>query len=204
MDIYLIRHGETPMRSKAHYNAEKRTADPPLTEKGVEQARLLSQRLADVPFDRIVSSDLARAVKTARILAENQSCKVETDPRLREIDMGALYQRVWADFPAERAEFLKHERDVPYPGGECGADVWRRASACINEIRQRGGSRVALVCHGGVIRSVACGILRIPQERRFFFGDPPINCSITIVRFSDGGCHLHTFNDYSHLGNFCE
>lgn len=204
MEFYLIRHGETPMRSAATYNAEKRTVDPPLTERGVGQARLLSLRCADIPFDRIVASDLVRAVNTASILAENQRCAVETDPRLREIDMGELYQKIWADFPAERAEFLKHERDVPYPGGECGADVWRRASACLDEIRAGGGNRVAVVCHGGTIRAIACGILRIPQQRRFFFGDPPINCSISIVRFADGDARLHTFNDYAHLGNFCK
>lgn len=204
MEFYLIRHGETLLRSAANYNAQKRTADPPLTAKGVEQARLLSLRLADVPFDRIVASDLVRATHTAAILAEHRHCAVETDPRLREIDMGELYHRVWADFPAQRAEFLKHERDVPYPGGECGADVWKRASACLEDLRKAGGSRIAVVCHGGTIRALICGILRIPQERRFYFGDPPINCSISIVRMKDGEAHLHTFNDHAHLGNLCE
>ena len=56
----------------------------------------------------------------------------------------------------------------------------------------------------GYNRAVACGILRIPQERRFFFGDPPVNCSISIVRFADGRGCLHTFNDCAHLGNFCD
>ncbi len=202
MDFYFIRHGETPMRSSATYNREKRTADPPLTEKGIEQARLLSKRCASIPFDRIIASDLVRAVHTASILAENQRCAVETDSRLREIDMGELYQRVWSDFPAEYAEFLKHEHDVPYPGGECGADVWLRVSEWMNEIREEGGNRFAVVCHSGIIRSVACGILNIPQQRRFFLGDPPMNCSLSVIRFAERNAYLHTLNDHAHLGDF--
>ena len=65
MDIYLIRHGETD------WNKTKRlqgVTDIPLNACGIELAEKTAEGLKNVPFDRIYTSPLIRAKKTAEII----------------------------------------------------------------------------------------------------------------------------------------
>ena len=200
MEIYLIRHGESEVSLPVYYNEAKRAMDPPLTEKGILQAGKLADRLGTTPFDVIYSSDLDRAVKTAEILNDKIHADFVISPAFREIDMGAIFTRPWSEFPELHAQWILHKEDLPYPEGENGADVWLRCKKVfVDTILPAGYRRIAIVCHGGTIRSILCGLLRIPQQRRFYFGMPPEHCSITTVRFVKGEFYLHTFNDYSHI-----
>jgi broad specificity phosphatase PhoE len=83
--VYLVRHGET------EWNATRKVqghSDVSLSEKGREQARLLSKRLASEKFDCFYSSDLDRAVETARILAAPHNLDVNVTSDLRELNFG--------------------------------------------------------------------------------------------------------------------
>ena len=198
-ELYLIRHGESCRSSGEHYSEEKRTMDPPLTPAGMEQARQLAERLQGVHFDRIYSSDLDRASQTARILGASVNAEVVIKEGLREIDMGELWRkRPWSDFPELHAKWVLHEEDIPYPGGENGGDVWCRCKPLIDEIVLT-DRRAAIVCHGGTIRAMVCGMLDIPQQKRFYLGLPPVNCSISIVVHREERFFLHSFNDGAHI-----
>ncbi len=59
-----------------------------LTAEGIEQAGELRDKLRDIPFRRIITSDLKRAVDTARIIAEPHGGEFELEPLLRERDFG--------------------------------------------------------------------------------------------------------------------
>lgn len=63
--LYLIRHGETYLN---RYGKMQGWADSPLTEEGKVVAIETGKKLADIPFDRIYTSDLGRTVETAEIL----------------------------------------------------------------------------------------------------------------------------------------
>ena len=83
--VLLARHGETD------WNAERRWqghADPPLNERGREQARSLAALLARRSVSTIYSSDLQRASETAGVVAESLGLPVQLDERLREVDVG--------------------------------------------------------------------------------------------------------------------
>ena len=54
-----------------------------------------------------------------------------------------------------KLQMEKMEEDLPYPGGECAADVVHRALPVFEELVNSGYERVAVVTHGGVIRSMA-------------------------------------------------
>lgn len=199
MELWLIRHGEALPACADTYDKEKKTANPGLTPRGFRQASALSERCRFVRFGKIVASDLDRAVETATILAAPGGLSVETDAGFREIDMGRLHSSAWSAFPAYYETWQKHETDLPYPGGECGGDVWTRCEKALERIRICGHGRAAVVCHAGTIRSILCGLLGLPQQKRFLFGDPIENTSITILRMGEGGTVLHTINDSSHL-----
>lgn len=147
MKIYLARHGETT------WNAEDRVCgrtDVPLTEKGMEQARNLAEKMRDLPIDVILSSPLERARRTAQCVADAKGIVCRTEERLIEQDYG-IYEGV----SRHSGAFLDNKRQfaVRYPGGESMMQVAARTYALLDEIRRKyRGLNVLLVCHGGVIR----------------------------------------------------
>src|SRR5579859_6430344 len=83
--ILLARHGETVFNVEGRWQGQ---GNSPLTARGAAQARELARALADEPVAAVYSSDLDRAVQTAAEVAALHSLRVETDPLLREIDVG--------------------------------------------------------------------------------------------------------------------
>lgn len=85
--LYLVRHGETEENVarllQGHLPGH-------LTARGREQAEALCQQLRHCKFDAFFSSDLQRAVDTARILAPAVGLPLQRTPMLRERDWGSL------------------------------------------------------------------------------------------------------------------
>jgi len=203
MELYLIRHGECFSPANEYYDRDKKTMNPPLTEKGTRQARQLAERCKTIGFDKVFSSDLTRAVQTAENILKVAPCDYFACPAFREIDMGEIHAKSWSAFPELHAQWLLHNEDIPYPSGENGEDVWKRCRVELEEIIKNRYQKVAIVMHGGTIRAMICGLLDLPQQRRFYFGYPPENCSITIVKYreEEERFYLHSFNDVSHLSD---
>ncbi len=95
-----------------------------LSERGRELARELGKRRRDNKIDAVFTSDLERAVETARLAFENSSMPLFFDWRLRECNYGALNGQPTTIVHGERGKYL----DVPYPNGES----WRQAVARVN------------------------------------------------------------------------
>ncbi|MBP2024947.1 histidine phosphatase family protein [Peptoniphilus stercorisuis] len=94
MNIYFTRHGETQWNKSDKIQG---WLDSPLTDKGVEMGKELSEIAKDINFDNIYSSDLNRAYNTAKLIVpEREVIKTEL---LREIDVGA-----WSGHPFSEAE----------------------------------------------------------------------------------------------------
>ena len=169
--IYIIRHGETDWNRLHLFQGQ---SDIPLNANGRLQAAALAERLRDVlPFDRIVSSDLARAADTAAYLCCGQGQPVLTDPGFREVHFGA-----WEGKPAEEIEkrwpgelqrwFDSGELNAP--GGEPLAVFHARVWDCFRHwARQSDYEKMAILTHGGTCRALMSAILeRPPQEMRRF------------------------------------
>jgi len=54
---------------------------------------------------------------------------------------------------------------------------------------------IYLIRHRGTIRASLCGILKLPQEKMFYFGCPVENYSISIIRYNDTNFYIHTMNE---------
>jgi broad specificity phosphatase PhoE len=80
--VYLMRHAEV------RYFEGVRAEDVLLTEDGKRQAEAAAEALHAVPFDRIVTSGLARTLATARIVVPH--AEPELRPALREIESGDI------------------------------------------------------------------------------------------------------------------
>jgi broad specificity phosphatase PhoE len=180
MDIYLIRHGDNPAPIPGNL-------DPRLSEKGIAQAKKLGERMKILAPERVYTSTLNRAIQTAQYACAQISVPIEPRPELVEINFGRLREVTWEQYELENpgyyTEWSRHETDLPYPNGENGADVARRVLPFIEELMTGGLRRAAVVTHGGVIRVLLCAFLGLGQEKRFLFGAPLENTSVTTARW---------------------
>lgn len=85
MKIYLTRHGETLWNTEKRFQGWKNSE---LTERGIEQANLLRNKLKDIKIDRIYSSPIERAYKTAEILKGNRTIEIKCYDELKEMNFG--------------------------------------------------------------------------------------------------------------------
>ena len=87
MTIYIVRHGETEENLQAILQGHMPGT---LTEKGKAQVRATALQLAqaDVRFTRIVTSDLKRAMDSARFIADELHIPIIPMEILRERDTG--------------------------------------------------------------------------------------------------------------------
>jgi glucosyl-3-phosphoglycerate phosphatase len=166
--VVLLRHGQTD------YNVAGRMQghiDSHLTDEGRAQAVRAAPVLATMPFDRIVSSDLTRAVDTAGIVAEAIGLPVKYDARLRETHLGHWQghdvAEVEKDYPGQIAEWRSDPRWTP-PGGESRVDVVARSLPVVDEVDQEladePGEQSLLVAHGGMIGGLVSGLLALPES----------------------------------------
>jgi len=200
MDIFLVRHGETNLNK---YNRRQGKTDIDLNATGLAQAELLGRRLAKYNIGRIYASDLRRVIQTARIINSYLDLNIVVRKELREINMGAWEGLGWADIqeidPGLFTAWEEHLVDLPYPGGESGADVYARSSKVIREIINGSCKRVAVITSGGVIKVIISGLLGLGQEKRFRLEAD--NCGISHVIYDEGKGRftVKSVNDTSHL-----
>ncbi len=114
----VVRHGET------HWNVEARIqgqGDSDLTATGIAQAEAIAERLAAERFDLLVSSDLGRALATARRIGERCGHPIATDQRLRERHFGAgeglTYDEIGREYPGAFSRTRETDPDFAIPGG---------------------------------------------------------------------------------------
>lgn len=197
MNIYLIRHGRqsSPL---CNVNVD-------LAEEGKKQAHLLGKRLKSYNIDALYSSNLIRAVETAGILNEYLKLDHIIREEIREISFGFLEGKSNDEIEKEFGDFkqkqLLLQEDIPYPGGECGREVFDRAMETVGEIIHSDKSNVVVVTHGGVIRALVSGLLGLDMSKKLLLGISLENTSITHLVYSKDRerFYLQRFNDYAHL-----
>lgn len=199
MKIYLIRHARQ-ISSLCNVNVE-------LAPEGIEQAHILGKRMkGSIPIDKLYCSDLIRAEQTASIIGEEIGIKPEKGiPGFREIDFGELTGLTDKEINTRYWDIMERRRkrleDIPFPGGESGADVWNRAFPALMKVIRGGGENIAIVTHGGTIRSLVAGIMGLEQKDRLAISRTLENTSLTVVEYlpDKDRYTVETLNDYAHL-----
>ena len=168
--LILLRHGQTD------YNVDGRMQghiDSCLTDAGHEQAAEAAPVLASLAPDRLVSSDLRRAVDTAEVVGAACGLPVKFDSRLRETHLG-LWQghtvaEIERDYPGAIATWRSDPAWAP-PEGESRIDVVARSRPVVDELDAEladsdGVSEtVLLVAHGGLIAGLVTGLMDLPPS----------------------------------------
>lgn len=203
-NIFLIRHTQAEGNI---YRAMQGHWDGDITPTGWLQIGNLRNRMAGEHIDAVYSSDLYRAVETARIgVAEDRGLEVKTDRRLRELDIGPweakFFGNLERDYPEEAQTYMFDSEKFCFPGSETFNDVRERMYEAIEEIaKENDGKTVAVISHGVSLRcflsKVCCVDLSDVQT-------VPIckNTAITNLTYEDGKFSIVFKNDFRHLGQY--
>ncbi len=197
--LIFIRHGETQwnrdLRIQGHQNIL-------LSDLGRVQAKKLASRLAGEKLGAIYSSDLDRAYETAVSIAEHHGLPVIKLSALREGCFGQWEglnsAEIQSRFSEIQARYRQDNVNTRVPGGESCADLSARAVAAVREIAARHpGEKVAVVSHGGTLKTILCDALGLPLEKRHRFNIG--NASVSVVEYRDNGPVVISLNDTFHL-----
>lgn len=200
-DLILIRHGETAWNREHRFQGQ---LDAPLNELGQTQAERLAERLADEPFDLMISSDLSRARATAAPLALRRGQVVAPDAAWREQSFGQLegltVPTIRTEHPELWAQWTRHAADYALPGGgESTRQFHRRALAALHALAEaQPGRRLLVVTHGGVLDMVWRSLhgLSLDGPRACAIPNTGIN---RVRRYADGRLELLAWADDAHL-----
>ena len=153
--LYLIRHGETEQNKTGVLMG---STDTPLNDHGRLQAASLRERINALEVDSIFASPLSRAVETATLVFGEQA-RIVTDTSLQEYHFGEWEGMHFSDISKQYPEvwrmWLTDWEQTRIPGAEPFAAFKVRVISMVEEIvRNHPGRRVAVVSHGGCIRSI--------------------------------------------------
>ncbi|KJS11153.1 MAG: phosphoglycerate mutase [Peptococcaceae bacterium BRH_c8a] len=199
--IYLIRHGETIWNKDARFQGR---SDIPLSPQGMEQARALGERLKGHKFAAFFSSGLSRAKLTAELVAEPHGQSVEVAKGLEELSFGdwegLTIKEIRERYSEESSAWWARPLDTRIPGGETLAELAERSTAVLKQIVDKHPDQhVAVVAHGGTIRSVVGTVLGLDLNHYWRLRQD--NASLTIIDFYGWDkAILMLYNDISHLG----
>ena len=203
--LYLIRHGQSDFawEGDRFTTARGDQWDPPLSDKGREQARLLAKRLLVMELDPFVvySSPLRRASETAEVFAREARTDAMLDEELVEAHIGGWEGKPFEEIietDPELLQHLRHQRAIwrRGPGAEDGDRFRARVRDATEKLLLRHpDENVVVFAHGGVINAYIGELLGLGQEMFFL----PENASLNSVDV-DGETRIVRFlNDVLHL-----
>lgn len=192
MNIYITRHGQTDWNTL--WKLQGRT-DIELNENGIEQAQKTGMGLKNngISFDRVYSSPLKRAVKTAELISGFSENEIIKDNRIIEIAFGKAEGTTpddrkadpslsWFEdfFEAPEKYDAQGEAEKFYSVFKRTVDFWE------NEIKSLEGKaqNILIVTHGGTLQSLLLHIDK--RELKDYWKVKFPNCSMNLVSLKSG------------------
>ena len=198
--LVIVRHGESLFNLTRQYTGQ---TDVPLTEKGITQAKITAEYiLQNYKIDEVYSSDLCRAIDTARPVAEPLGLDIKTDNRLREINAGIWQGMYFADvrekYKEEYALYQSDRATQRTPGGEGLFDVQKRTLEAIDDIsKTNDGKTVMIATHNGPLMTISTKL----QGQSLNEAKSLSNNSITEIDYENGEYTIVKLGFDGHLGS---
>jgi broad specificity phosphatase PhoE len=203
--LYLIRHGRSDFGWEGTRFATARGAqwDPPLSEEGREQARLLARRLRVMDLEPfvLVSSPLRRARETAEAFAGEVGADVDSHDDLVEAHIGGWEGKPFEEIveaDPEIARSIRNQQAIWHraPGAEQAEGFRARVRAAVESILDEHPDRNPLLfVHGGVINAYVGELLGLGHEMFFL----PENTSLNSIEVDGSIRSVRFLNDVLHL-----
>ncbi|SFH52930.1 alpha-ribazole phosphatase [Tindallia magadiensis] len=201
MDLIMVRHGETEDNVKQKMSG---WTDTPLNLNGIRQAHIVAQRLKNLSVDRVLSSDLNRAVKTAEIIAQHQSEEIPHEKVIgfREMNFGQLEQLSMQEIEQHYNQEYKKiytEDKYTFPEGENLNTFHKRVIDTLTAYLQRNrkDENMLIVAHSGTIRCMLTHLVigNIDGHWRFAVD----HCGITVIKNVLEYPYIKKLNDTCHF-----
>lgn len=123
--------------------------DSPLTELGKQQVLALRGKFRDIKFDRVLSSDLPRAISTARLIIGDSPIEFVTTPALRERNYGP-FEEVDKNIYLQA---IKQNLGKLPPGVETTSELQSRILGCLTWAAWNwAGDTMLVTSHGSGIK----------------------------------------------------
>ncbi|ACO03181.1 MAG TPA: histidine phosphatase family protein [Persephonella sp.] len=155
--LILCRHGESEYNAKRIIQGH---IDTDLTPAGVVQARLAGEELKKFNIQRVFSSDLKRAFRTAQIIADVLDMDITKDKRIREMSFGEwegrTYDHIFETDYQTFQNWLKNPVACPLPYQEDIENFRSRLESFIKDILKLPEDNILIVAHGGSIQGIIC------------------------------------------------
>ncbi len=164
--LFLVRHGQSKKNVEGRFGGHSAT---PLSRLGRWQAKLTAKALAREKIDVIYSSDLPRAIQTAKPLAKLTNLEIQVTSALRERDFGLLedltFDEVAKNFPQDYEALVKRDFAYVVTGGESYKQMFERTSKKLEEIlAKHEGKNIAIFAHIGVVCFLSLYLLGAVNE----------------------------------------
>jgi len=201
--VILIRHGQSQGNAEGRFGGH---TDTPLSPRGRKQAKATAKILADETFTAIYSSDLPRAVETARPLARLTGVEIQPAEALRERSVGVMegltFEEAAEQHPEQYQALLRRDFEHVLLGGESYRQMLDRAAGKLDEVieKHRGG-QIAIFTHTGTICILILhlmGALDAPELKPVWIATT--NCGLSRFELrADGFVRVLAINDTRHL-----
>lgn len=196
--LLLVRHGETSLNVGHQFRGR---FNPPLTERGTQQAHSMQSRTDVRAVDVVYSSPRLRACETASALVRNGR-SFTVDHALDDLDYGTWTAKTRAEVSAlDDARYrlwMTKPAEVTFPGGESVQGAVARAHRALERyVEQHDGQTIAAVTHDVIIRFLVCGLLDAPlaSMHRLEIG----LTSVTTLEFIGTTFSVRGVSDVGHL-----
>lgn len=202
-NVLLIRHGQSKGNAERRFGGHTAT---PLSARGHRQAEATARCLKSEALTAIYSSDLARALDTAKPSSKLTGLPVNGTRAFRERSVGVMEGLTFEDaaeqHPEQYAALLRRDFEHVLTGGESYRQLLDRAWQKLDEIiAEHRGGRIAVFSHTGTICILALhlmGALDAPELKPVWISSA--NCGITRFELrSDGFVRVLCVNDTTHL-----
>lgn len=188
-NIFLVRHCKPEFKDGIHICIGKK--DIPLSNEGIGHAKQLADYFLNMNINRIYSSHLKRAKKTAEIIAGSRLGVCIKDD-FSEIDIGKwdglTFEQVKLRYPEEYEKRGKDFENYVVEGGESMAMCRERAIKELHKSIDESEGNILIVSHAGVIRTIISSLLGISIidtfEYKIDYG------SISLITFNDNMLNL--------------
>ncbi|RII35851.1 histidine phosphatase family protein [Clostridium chromiireducens] len=215
--LYLMRHGQTILNKAGRTQG---WCDGVLTKEGLEVAVNVGLGLSDVKFKAVYSSDLGRAVKTARIVIKENTASTN----LKLVELEGLREVCFGKYEGEKEVIMfndimnflnvssikeaveKYDFQKEYCNSCAELDetneaenyetalnrVMRSIKDICEENSNEDGGNILVVVHGGMIRLI------IDHLDKSFNVRDMANSSISKIIYKDGKFTVESVNDTSY------
>ncbi|MBE6048949.1 MAG: histidine phosphatase family protein [Clostridium sp.] len=196
--VYITRHGQTLWNIDYRFQGQK---DSELTEKGINQAKLLSERMKDVHIDCIYASPLKRTVETAKVIRGDRNIEIIKEDGFRELSFGDYEGRTKEELVLEGkgkeiTDIFNYVEEAKAPNGESLKELYDRVSKTLDSVLDKQkGKTIFIVTHGAALLA----IYKYFSEENKYYPKVMSQTSLTKVVDKGEGFKFEYVNDIQHL-----